>query len=106
MFARQGLPSSIFCSSSSTQLIAATCASLYALCLHTENFLGLIFVFYTLPGLATAGVTRAAVTAWHGYAVDSKHRSDEEMHEYLDSLFCLKGKVALVTGTVSPGQGI
>lgn len=38
--------------------------------------------------------------AWQarGYAVDSKHRSTDEMHRYLDALFCLKDKVAMVTG--------
>ncbi|WIA14964.1 hypothetical protein OEZ85_001675 [Tetradesmus obliquus] len=31
-------------------------------------------------------------------AVDSRHRTDEEAHAYLDSLFLLKNSVALVTG--------
>lgn len=49
-----------------------------------------------MPGLAAAAA-RSLVTG-RGYAVDSKHRSTDEMHKYLDSLFCLKDKVALVTG--------
>ncbi len=49
-----------------------------------------------LPGLAAAGTS--SLVAGRSYAVDSKHRSTDEMHQYLDSLFCLKDKVALVTG--------
>jgi FlaA1/EpsC-like NDP-sugar epimerase len=37
------------------------------------------------------------------YAVDSRHRSEDEMHKYLDGLFCLSGQVAFVTGA---GGGI
>lgn len=54
------------------------------------------------PSASPAGARRcsaaAAAAMRRGMAVDSRHRSLEEMHAYLDSLFCLKGQLAVVTG--------
>lgn len=64
----------------------------------TQPAIGLHVTVCVCPvaGLVAAGA-RSLVTG-RAYAVDSKHRSTDEMHKYLDSLFCLKDKVALVTG--------
>lgn len=49
-------------------------------------------------GLVNAAAAASAWTAARGFAVDNRHRSEDEMHKYLDALFCFKDKVALVTG--------
>jgi hypothetical protein len=60
--------------------------------------LSAVCCMYPPAGLAAAG-TCSTGSAWRSFAVDSKHRSMDDMHKYLDSLFCLKDKVVLVTGT-------
>lgn len=51
----------------------------------------------TIPVLAKTVKQVLGVHA-RSMAVDSRHRTDEEAHAYLDSLFLLKNSVALVTG--------
>lgn len=51
-----------------------------------------------LPVGSLAPVCSASLQAARSYAIDARHRTLDESHKYLDSLFRLKGSVALVTG--------